>query len=158
MVVVDDLDELIEACAAHDLRHKRPAGDGLAVINISGGEVALTCDLGPGSWASAFAPHVPQRSIACGGLPAFATPGNPLDATGAAVGDPAMYARAMRALLDDPRRRRCWPSRRIARPGLSAKARAQLSEAGRTRRQWSARSATKPIVFYSNVGRSACIR
>ena len=150
VVLVEDMDEMVETCALMIESTKRPAGDGLAVINVSGGEVALTCDLAQaaGLRFPALAPATLDALRAC--LPAFATPSNPLDATGAAVFDMTMYARAIDTLLADPG---------IALLAVSQDCPVNLGTKGaETYRAIAATTAAaaartdKPIAFYSNVG------
>ncbi len=147
--VLDDLDELIEACALFDAVRKAPAGEGLAVINISGGEVALTCDLG-----HELGLNLPPLGQATAQalteiLPSFGTAANPLDATSAALADPSLYARAMAALLDDAG---------VGLLAVSQDCPAGLSDGaalGYRRLAQTAveveRHSRKPVVFYSNV-------
>lgn len=149
IVVVDDLDELIEACVLFNTIRKPPSGNGLAVINISGGEVALTCDLG-----QELGVHLPALSAATtdaltAALPNFATPANPLDATSAALSDTQIYERSVCALLDDPA---------VGLVAVSQDCPAGLSDEAATgyRRIAHAtgmvdQTAKKPVVFYSNV-------
>lgn len=149
IVVVDDLDELVEACTLFDTLRKPPANDGLGVINISGGEVALTCDLG-----QELGLHLPPLGTATtealsAVLPAFATPANPLDATSAALSDPQVYQRSMRALLDDPAIGLVAVSQDCP-SGLSDGAAHGYSKLAQSAAEV-ARTATKPMVFYSNV-------
>ncbi|WP_198086222.1 acetate--CoA ligase family protein [Variovorax sp. E3] len=149
IVVVDDLDELIEACVLFNTVRKPPAGDGLAVINISGGEVALTCDLGQelGLRLPALGEATTRELTAV--LPDFATPANPLDATSAALADAQVYECAVHALLRDPA---------VGLVAISQDCPAGLSDgaAGGYRRLAQAaakvdRTTDKPVVFYSNV-------
>jgi acyl-CoA synthetase (NDP forming)/DNA-binding transcriptional LysR family regulator len=149
IVVVDDLDELVEACTLFDTLRKPPANDGLGVINISGGEVALTCDLG-----QELGLHLPPLGAATtealsAVLPAFATPANPLDATSAALSDPQVYQRSMRALLDDPAIGLVAVSQDCP-SGLSDGAARGYSKLAQSAAEV-ARTAAKPMVFYSNV-------
>lgn len=147
--VLDDLDELIETCALFDTVRKAPSGNGLAVINISGGEVALTCDLGHELGLS-LPPLSDATSRSLSGiLPSFGTAANPLDATSAALSDPSMYVKAMKALLDDPG---------VGLLAVSQDCPAGLSDAaalGYGRLAQTAveaeKTSLKPIVFYSNV-------
>ncbi|VTU18408.1 succinyl-CoA synthetase subunit beta [Variovorax sp. PBS-H4] len=150
VVLVDDMDEMVETCALMVESARRPAGDGLAVINVSGGEVALTCDLAQA--AGLRFPRLARSTLdalrAC--LPAFATPSNPLDATGAAVFDMTMYARALDALLADPD---------VALLAVSQDCPVSLGAQGaETYRAIAAATAAaaartdKPMAFYSNVG------
>lgn len=147
--VLDDLDELIETCALFDSVRKVPAGSGLAVINISGGEVALTCDLGHELGLSLPSLSEGTSSSLSGILPSFGTPANPLDATSAALSDPSIYAKAMQALLDDAD---------VGLLAVSQDCPAGLSDAAALGYRRLARTAVevekgslKPIVFYSNV-------
>ncbi|MBB1601341.1 acetate--CoA ligase family protein [Variovorax sp. UMC13] len=149
IVVVDDLDELVEACVLFDTLRKPPANDGLAVINISGGEVALTCDLGQELGLQLPPLGVTTKTALTQILPAFATPANPLDATSAALSDPQVYRHAMRALLDDPA---------IGLVAVSQDCPAGLSDGaahgyGKLAQSTAEidRSTAKPVVFYSNV-------
>lgn len=150
VVLVEDMDEMVETCTLMVASAKQPLGDGLAVINVSGGEVALTCDLAQavGLRFPSLAPATLDALRAC--LPAFATPSNPLDATGAAVFDMTMYARAIDALLADPS---------VAMLAVSQDCPVGLGAAGAENyRAIAAATAAaaartdKPIVFYSNVG------
>lgn len=147
--VLEDLDELIETCALFDTVRKPPAGQGLAVINISGGEVALTCDLGHEldlefpTLSGATTQALSQI------LPSFGTAANPLDATSAALSDPAMYAKAMAALLDDPGVGLLAVSQDCP-AGLSDAAARGYGRLAQTAVEVASASA-KPIVFYSNV-------
>lgn len=149
IVVVDDLDELIEACALFDTLHKAPVNKGLAVINISGGEVALTCDLGQELGLDLPPLGAATIEALTTVLPTFATPANPLDATSAALADPQVYHRSMRALLDDPA---------IGLVAVSQDCPSGLSDgAAHSYRKLAQstveveRTTTTPVVFYSNV-------
>ncbi|PNG56229.1 MULTISPECIES: acetate--CoA ligase family protein [unclassified Variovorax] len=150
VVLVEDMDEMVETCALLVESAKRPAGDGLAVINVSGGEVALTCDLAQvaGLRFAVLATPTLDALRAC--LPAFATPSNPLDATGAAVFDMTMYARAMDALLADPGVAMLAVSQDCP-VSLGAKGAETYRAIAATTAAAAAR-ADKPIAFYSNVG------
>lgn len=150
IVLVEDLDEMVETCALMTRMRKRPSARGVAVINISGGEVALTCDVGQavGLEFPALSPTTAETLRAT--LPAYATPGNPLDATSAALADPALYENALRALVDDPA---------VGLLAVSQDCPIGLAEAAaagyRKLAAVAARvedTSDKPIVFYSNVG------
>jgi acyl-CoA synthetase (NDP forming) len=150
VVLVEDLDEMVETCTLMAESAERPGGDGLAVINVSGGEVALTCDLAQAAGLR-FATLEPATLEALRGcLPPFATPSNPLDATGVAVFDMAMYARAIDALLSDPGVALLAVSQDCP-VGLSAKGADNYRAIAQTTAAAAARSG-KPLVFYSNVG------
>lgn len=149
VVLVEDMDTLIETCALMAQTTKRPTGEGVAVINISGGEVALTCDLGQETGLT----FPPLEATTLAGLraclPSYATPGNPLDATGTAIGDPGMYASAMRVLLED-RGVAMLAVSQDCPPGLSPQAAENYAALARAAAEV-ALASHKPIVFYSNV-------
>jgi len=149
IVVVEDLDELVEACAAFNMLRRAPTSHGLGVINISGGEVALTCDLAQELRIELPALDGATREALRATLPGFATPANPLDATSAALSDTGIYEQAVQALLADPG---------IGLVAVSQDCPAGLSEgAAHGYRRLAevtarvARTAAKPLVFYSNV-------
>lgn len=150
IVLVEDLDEMVETCTLMTRTRKRPTARGVAVINISGGEVALTCDLGQavGVEFPALSPATAEALRAI--LPAYATPGNPLDATSAALAEPAIYENALRALLDDPAVGLLAVSQDCP-AGLADEAAAGYRKLAAVAAKVEA-SASKPIVFYSNVG------
>lgn len=102
VIAVDDMDELIEAsCLVTGLKVRAP-GNGVGLINCSGGEVAHACDIAETIGLS-FPPlaETTTRELAAV-LPAFATPGNPLDVTGAVFADRTMYPAALKAFAGDP--------------------------------------------------------
>ncbi|AQA01362.1 hypothetical protein BVC93_01725 [Mycobacterium sp. MS1601] len=100
VVVVGDLDELTETVElfSHGVL---PAGGGLAILSLSGGENSLVSDLATD--AGITFPELTDTTIdrLRTVLPDFANPRNPLDATGSAVHDGDMYRAALRALVDD---------------------------------------------------------
>lgn len=149
IAVVNDLDELVEACALFSTVRVPPRGDGVAVINISGGEVALTCDLAHEAGIRFADLGASTQEALRATLPGYATPANPLDATSAALADPAMYASAMHALLDDPDVSVLAVSQDCP-AGLSEGAALGYRKLAEVTREVSA-TASKPIVFYSNV-------
>ncbi|OUM03830.1 CoA-binding protein [Variovorax sp. JS1663] len=150
VVLVEDMDEMVETCALLAEATRRPAGDGVAVINVSGGEVALTCDLAQAAGLRFAALQPATLSALRDCLPPFATPGNPLDATGAAVFDMRMYGRAIDALLADPGVSLLGVSQDCP-VGMGEKAAANYRAIAETTAAAAARS-DKPLVFYSNVG------
>lgn len=150
VVQVADMDEMVETCALLAEATRAPTGDGVAVINVSGGEVALTCDLAQpaGLRFAALEPATLAALREC--LPPFATPSNPLDATGAAVFDMRMYGRAIDALLADPGVSLLAVSQDCP-IGMGEKAAGNYRAIAETAADAAARS-DKPLVFYSNVG------
>jgi acetate---CoA ligase (ADP-forming) len=149
VVSVEDIDELVESVVLMQAIKTRPRGSGVAVLNVSGGEIALTCDV-----AQRVGLDLPDLSAATKirlseALPSFGHAANPLDVTGAAVFDMRMYGACIEALAADP--------------AISIVAASQDCPAGlgsrqaETYRQMAitvanlAPSLPKPIVFYSNV-------
>lgn len=149
VVSVEDIDELVESVVLMQAIKTRPRGSGVAVLNVSGGEIALTCDV-----AQRVGLDLPDLSAATKirlseALPSFGHAANPLDVTGVAVFDMRMYGACIEALAADP--------------AISIVAASQDCPAGlgsrqaETYRQMAitvanlAPSLPKPIVFYSNV-------
>ncbi len=149
VVSVEDIDELVESVVLMRTIKARPQGSGVAVLNVSGGEIALTCDV-----AQRVGLDLPDLSAGTKrrlseALPSFAHASNPLDVTGVAVFDMRMYGACIEALGDDP--------------AISIVAASQDCPAGlgtqqaETYRQMAitvanlAPTLPKPIVFYSNV-------
>ncbi|WP_241202583.1 acetate--CoA ligase family protein [Caballeronia sp. SBC2] len=147
---VDDIDELVECCTMFASPMRRPAGRGVAVVNVSGGEVALTCDLA--KRVDISLPDLQPQTIELlrTALPDFATPSNPLDATGSAVSDMRMYRQCIDALASDPLVSVLAVSQDCP-VGISA-ATVDISRAIAETTAAAALQCDKPIVFYSNVG------
>lgn len=101
VVVVSDIDELTETIELFS-RGAVPAGGGLAILSLSGGENSLVSDLATDAGISfpELADDTVHRLRSV--LPDFANPRNPLDATGTAVHDGEMYRTALRTLVADP--------------------------------------------------------
>lgn len=102
VIVVDDLDELIETLDIFRRIRSLPAGDGVGVMNLSGGINALICDVAEkvGVDFPVFVDSTRTRLEEV--LPDFAVVSNPLDGTGVAVFDMEMYTAALEAIADDP--------------------------------------------------------
>ncbi len=149
VIAVGDFDELVESCVLMQSTRRLPRGRGVAVLNVSGGEIALTCDLA--DEAGIELPALSEETITRlrNVLPAFATPRNPLDATGTAVFDMAMYRACIEALAGDPA---------VAIVGVSQDCPAGTGTAqAETYRVIASTTATaacaieKPLFFYSNL-------
>lgn len=102
VIVVDDLDELIETVDLFRRVRSLPAGDGVGVMNLSGGINALICDVAEkvGVDFPVFTDGTQDRLREV--LPDFASIGNPLDGTGVAVFDMKMYAGCLETIAADP--------------------------------------------------------
>lgn len=152
VVAVEDIDELAEAIVlvrSFAGREFRPVGKGVAILNVSGGEIALTCDVAEriGLDLSALSDTTLEKLQRI--LPSFATVSNPLDATGVAVFDMDMYAASIRALAEDDNVALVAVSQDCP-TGLGK----QQAATYRTMAETVARlapSLPKPVVFYSNV-------
>jgi acetate---CoA ligase (ADP-forming) len=100
-MLVGDLDELSETLALFEKRPAMPRGGGLAVVNISGGEIGLTCDI-----AEQLDIELPELSASTLGalrerMPHYGTAKNPLDATATALYDSGLYKDCVRILASD---------------------------------------------------------
>ena len=102
VISVGDLDEMIESIVLMRAAPVSCEGKGVAVINVSGGENALTCDIGQdvGIKFSDLTPVTIGKLKDT--LPSFGHASNPLDATGIAVFDMQMYRTCIETLADDP--------------------------------------------------------
>lgn len=102
VIRVDDVDELIEA--AELFCHRAPAvkAAGLAAVIQSGGAATALADLAPAAGVT-IPPLSPKATETVRRLvPEFATPGNPLDVTGALLRDLDAYMAAVECLADEP--------------------------------------------------------
>ena len=101
IIRVDTLDELVATAGllAHGPDH---VGERLAVISGSGASCTLIADrvIGNGLRLPPFAPATTTELARL--LPPYATPRNPLDATGAVVNDDEASRRAVHAVAADP--------------------------------------------------------
>ncbi|HEY1943021.1 MAG TPA: acetate--CoA ligase family protein [Roseiarcus sp.] len=149
VVSVEDIDELVESVVLMRAIKARPQGSGVAVLNVSGGEIALTCDVAQrvGVDLPDLSPETKRRLSEA--LPSFGHASNPLDVTGVAVFDMRMYGACIEALAADPA---------ISIVAASQDCPAGLgSQQAEIYRQMAITVASlaptlpKPIVFYSNV-------
>ncbi|WP_232062191.1 acetate--CoA ligase family protein [Variovorax sp. PBS-H4] len=102
VVLVEDYDELVQTIALFSATRLMPEGVGLGVLNVSGGELAMTCDIA--ERCGLVLPDLCESTVAHlrTVLPPFGAPRNPLDATGVGVFDTKMYGDCLDALLNDP--------------------------------------------------------
>lgn len=149
VIAVDDYDELVESAVLMQSAQAMPRGRGVAVLNVSGGEIALTCDLAEaaGVELAALAPSTVARLRDA--LPAFATPRNPLDATGTAVFDMTMYRACIEALAADPAIALVAVSQDC--PSGTGPAQAETYRTIAATTAATAKALDKPLVFYSNL-------
>lgn len=149
VISVDDIDELAESVVLLRALRTRPQGKGVAIMNVSGGEVALTCDI-----AQQVGLELPpltnktQRKLS-EVLPSFATVANPLDATGVAVFDMDMYGACVRALAEDENIAVVAVSQDCP-TGLGVK-QAETYRAMTKTIAALAPTLSKPVIFYNNV-------
>jgi acyl-CoA synthetase (NDP forming) len=149
IIPVDDIDELVESVALMVSTTRRPRGRGLGVVNVSGGEIALTCDLAQtlGVDLPELSPSAEARLRAA--LPSYGRVSNPLDATGTAVFDMAMYAGCIEGLASDPAISMVAVSQDCP-AGLGDRQAAVYRALATTAAEVAGRI-DKPLVFYSNV-------
>ncbi len=101
VIQVSDMDEQLATLGLLS-GGRRPAGGGLGVTTVSGGQCALICDTAEdiGLELPDLAPKTSERLAAV--LPEFAAGANPLDTTGVGVVRHDLYEECLRALADDP--------------------------------------------------------
>jgi acyl-CoA synthetase (NDP forming) len=149
VLVVDSLDLLVDVSSL--LSHGvRPTGNRLLVVSPSGGECSYAADRAEA--AGLRVPPLPE-STAFGlrALMRFGSPGNPLDLTGAVIGDPVL----LRRLLDEATGGDAVDAVLVALPTWGAHDAARLLpvilEAARTTRvptvvsSWSAGAMTRTV-------------
>lgn len=78
------------------------ARPGIGVVSISGGGCVMVADHAAEARASLPALAPATRAALRGILPGYGTPANPLDVTGAVLGDPAILTRSIEAMASDP--------------------------------------------------------
>lgn len=149
VIAVDDLDELVESVALMLAVRQRPRGRGVGIMNVSGGEIALTCDIAEriGLDLPELAPESKARIQAA--LPHFGTASNPLDATGVAVFDHAVYRACIEGLAADPAVELVAVSQDC--PATLGSRQAATYAALAATAAAVAQEIDKPLVFYSNV-------
>ncbi|MDF5754833.1 acetate--CoA ligase family protein [Spongiactinospora sp. TRM90649] len=108
IVTVTDYDELTEALVALSTIRTAPAGDRVAFLGLSGGEIGLIADVAADFGAHRDGGAVRLAELSPGTreelariLPEFATIANPLDGTGQLVGDPERFGRLAAAVAGD---------------------------------------------------------
>jgi acetate---CoA ligase (ADP-forming) len=102
VIVVKDVDELIETSVLLSELKSLPAQAGLGIVNVSGGENSLICDIAErlGLELADLSKSTFDRLSAR--LPAFAAAHNPLD-LGSVMFDPEAYRECVRIFASDPK-------------------------------------------------------
>jgi acyl-CoA synthetase (NDP forming) len=150
IVQVEDLDELIETALIWSKSRLMPGGHGLGVISLSGGENALLLDAAMDLQLEFPDFASTTKATLAKHLPNFAQINNPLDATGTAVFDQAMYGAALAAVGNDPGVDVVGVVQ-DAPPGLDSSHQRSVAASLRTVAKV-ARSIDKPFVVISNIG------
>ena len=149
VIAVDDLDELVECVSLMAAVRRLPTGSGLGIINVSGGENAMTCDVADRVGVDLPPLSAPATERLASALPAYGNAGNPLDATGTAVFDMAMYRACIEGLASDPAIHMVAVSQDCPREMGTSQADTYRTIAKTTAA--AAEALDKPLVFYSNV-------
>ncbi|TMR06595.1 acetate--CoA ligase family protein [Actinomadura soli] len=102
IVSVDDFDELTEALVGLSTLRTGPAGDRVAFVGLSGGEIGLVADMAVDGGVRLAELSAATRADLGRILPDFATIANPLDGTGQLVGEPERFGRLAEAVAADP--------------------------------------------------------
>lgn len=77
-------------------------GEGLGVVSISGGAAALIADACDRTDLSLATLDADARTAIEAEIPPYGSPTNPVDVTGAAISDPAVFGRCLDAVAGDP--------------------------------------------------------
>lgn len=99
---VDDLEELIAMSLMLSTMKRMPEKATFASMNLSGGETGICADVG--SLNGIEYPDFTEETLKKlkEQLPSYASPNNPLDMTASLSYDAALYAGALRTVMDDP--------------------------------------------------------
>ncbi len=149
VIQVSDMDEQLATLGLLS-GGRRPAGGGLGVTTVSGGQCALICDAADeiGLELPDLAPKTSERLAAV--LPEFAANANPLDTTGVGVVRHDLYEECLRALADDPGVH-CVAALQDIPAGLGPSSRKNYHEnCGRLVKV--ARSTDKPVALFTQFG------
>jgi acyl-CoA synthetase (NDP forming) len=102
---VGSVDAFADALAAFSRLppSSEPADDeGLGVVSISGGAAALIADACDRTDLSLATLDADARTAVEAEIPPYGSPTNPVDVTGAAISDPAVFGRCLDAVAGDP--------------------------------------------------------
>jgi acyl-CoA synthetase (NDP forming) len=102
VIRVYDMEELLTTSLLFSTLAKMPEKPSLAMINLSGGETAISADLAhlKEILMPDFTPGTLQKLREI--LPDYATPNNPLDMTATLAYDPGRYREVLRTTIGDP--------------------------------------------------------
>ena len=97
VIEAGSLDELVETAVLVSGLASRPQGEGVGVVSLSGGEIALALDVAE-EVGLTLAPIAEAKAEIAALLPEFAHIANPLDLTWAGLYDPTIAERIARAM------------------------------------------------------------
>lgn len=102
VIRVNDMEELLSTSQMFATLDKLPKGPNVAVMCLSGGETAISADVGDleGVNYPAFAPETLEKIKQL--LPSYSTPNNPLDTTATLAHDREGYANLVKTVMSDP--------------------------------------------------------
>lgn len=102
VIRVNDVEELLATTQLFATLPFLPKGQGVASINLSGGETGVSADMGDLFKIKYpdFQPESLQKLQAL--LPTYASPANPLDTTATISYDADVYAAVLQSVMDDP--------------------------------------------------------
>ena len=148
IIRVDDLDELFETLELFT-RARPAAGDGVGVLSLSGGQLALLADLAAeiGIRPAELDPRTREELRRV--MPPFANVANPVDVTGVGVVDHDLYRATLRLLADDPNVHVVAVSQDVPR-GLGPRTLEHYTAAAHSGVAI-ARTTDKPLVFFTHV-------
>ena len=102
VIRVWDMEELLSTSQMFATLDKLPNGPNLASMCLSGGETAVSADIGDavGLHYPTFNPNTLEKIKTL--VPSYSTPNNPLDTTATLAYDPEGYAKLIKTVMSDP--------------------------------------------------------
>jgi acyl-CoA synthetase (NDP forming) len=101
VIRVDDMEDLVNTCLVFSILEKPLKNKNLAIMNVSGGEAAISADVSELQGASLANLSEETLKNIKEMLPGYATPNNPLDMTATLVFELEKYKSAVRIMLED---------------------------------------------------------
>lgn len=148
VIQLSSLDELIETAVLVSTVSSRPTTPGVAIMSVSGGEIALALDIAESTGLEL--PPLPEaRGPLAALLPDFAYVGNPLDLSWAGLYDPAI-ARSCAEVLGGQREVGCLVLLQDAPPGLGPQQATRYAHLLRAVSEGAA-AVAKPLIVVSNL-------